>query len=123
MKTSVSIPNETFEQVERFARRSKRSRSEVFNAALREYIARHAPDEVTDAINRAVDEIGVSTTILCRRRHVGSSRETNGKVNVPGDVFLQSVSTNLPDDSVANASQVIATYTQLLTERLTKLRR
>jgi hypothetical protein len=23
-----------------------------------EYIARHSPDEVTDAINRAVDEIG-----------------------------------------------------------------
>jgi metal-responsive CopG/Arc/MetJ family transcriptional regulator len=58
MKTAVSIPDDVFEKVERFARRSKRSRSEVFSTALREYIARHAPDEVTDAINRAVDEIG-----------------------------------------------------------------
>jgi predicted transcriptional regulator len=58
MKTAVSIPDEVFEKVERFARRAKRSRSEVFSAALREYIARHAPEEVTDAINRAVDEIG-----------------------------------------------------------------
>ena len=58
MKTAVSIPDEIFEKVERFARRAKRSRSEVFSAALREYIARHAPDEVTEAINRAVDEIG-----------------------------------------------------------------
>ena len=58
MKTAVSIPDDVFERVERFARRAKRSRSEVFSAALREYIARHAPDEVTDAINRAVDEIG-----------------------------------------------------------------
>ncbi len=58
MKTAVSIPDDVFEKVERFARRSKRSRSEVFSAALREYIARHAPEEVTDAINRAVDEIG-----------------------------------------------------------------
>jgi metal-responsive CopG/Arc/MetJ family transcriptional regulator len=58
MKTAVSIPDEVFEKVERFARRAKRSRSEVFSAALREYIARHAPDEVTDAVNRAVDEIG-----------------------------------------------------------------
>jgi metal-responsive CopG/Arc/MetJ family transcriptional regulator len=57
MKTAVSIPDEVFEKVERFARRARRSRSEVFSAALREYIARHAPDEVTDAINRAVDEI------------------------------------------------------------------
>jgi metal-responsive CopG/Arc/MetJ family transcriptional regulator len=61
MKTAVSIPDDVFEKVERFARRSRRSRSEVFSAALREYIARHAPDEVTDAINRAVDEIGDQT--------------------------------------------------------------
>jgi metal-responsive CopG/Arc/MetJ family transcriptional regulator len=61
MKTAVSIPDDVFEQVERFARRTKRSRSEVFGAALREYIARHAPDEVTDAINRAVYEIGDQT--------------------------------------------------------------
>ena len=58
MKTAVSIPDDVFEKVERFARRSKRSRSEVFSAALKEYIARHAPDEVTDAINRAIDDIG-----------------------------------------------------------------
>jgi metal-responsive CopG/Arc/MetJ family transcriptional regulator len=61
MKTAVSIPDDVFEKVERFARRTKRSRSEVFSTALREYIARHAPDEVTDAINRAVDEIGDQT--------------------------------------------------------------
>jgi metal-responsive CopG/Arc/MetJ family transcriptional regulator len=57
MKTAVSIPDDVFEKVERFARRAKRSRSEVVSAALREYMARHAPDEVTDAINRAVEEI------------------------------------------------------------------
>jgi metal-responsive CopG/Arc/MetJ family transcriptional regulator len=58
MKTAVSIPDDVFEKVERLARRAKRSRSEVFSAALREYIARHAPDEVTDSINRAIEEIG-----------------------------------------------------------------
>ena len=58
MKTAVSIPDDVFEKVERFARRAKRSRSEVFSDALREYIARHAPDEVTDAIDRALEEIG-----------------------------------------------------------------
>ena len=61
MKTAVSIPDDVFEKVERFARRTRRSRSEVFSTALREYIARHAPDEVTDAINRAVDEVGDQT--------------------------------------------------------------
>jgi len=58
MKTAVSIPDDIFEKVDRFARRAKRSRSEVFSAALREYIARHGSDEVTDAINRAVDDVG-----------------------------------------------------------------
>jgi predicted transcriptional regulator len=59
MKTAVSIPDDVFEQVERLARRAKRSRSEVFSAALREYVARHAPDEVTEAINRAYEQAGV----------------------------------------------------------------
>lgn len=52
MKTAVSIPDEVFEKVERLARRAGRSRSEVFSAALAEYVARHAPDEVTDAMDR-----------------------------------------------------------------------
>ncbi|MBV9496205.1 MAG: ribbon-helix-helix protein, CopG family [Acidobacteria bacterium] len=58
MKTAVSIPDDVFEKVERLARRSKRSRSDVFSAALREYVARHSPDEITDAINEALEETG-----------------------------------------------------------------
>jgi metal-responsive CopG/Arc/MetJ family transcriptional regulator len=52
MKTAVSIPDEIFDKVERLARRGRRSRSEVFSAALREYVARHSPDEVTEAMDR-----------------------------------------------------------------------
>ena len=58
MKTAVSIPDEVFEKAERQAEREKRSRSEVYSAALREYVARHAPDEVTAAMNGAWDEVG-----------------------------------------------------------------
>ena len=58
MKTAVSIPDEVFEKVEKLARRARKSRSEVFSAALREYVARHAPDEVTDSINGVCDRIG-----------------------------------------------------------------
>ena len=58
MKTAVSIPDDVFEKAERLAERSKRSRSEVFSAALREYVARHAPEEVTEAMNRVCTEIG-----------------------------------------------------------------
>jgi metal-responsive CopG/Arc/MetJ family transcriptional regulator len=58
MKTAVSIPDDIFEKADRLAKRSKRSRSEVFAAALREYVARHAPEEVTEAMNMACKEIG-----------------------------------------------------------------
>lgn len=58
MKTAVSVPDDVFEKAERLARREGRSRSEVFSAALREYVARHAPDEVTEAMNRVCDALG-----------------------------------------------------------------
>ena len=61
MKTAVSIPDDVFEKVERLARRGKRSRSEVFSAALREYVARHSPEEVTEALNRMCDDFGDQT--------------------------------------------------------------
>ena len=54
MKTAVSIPDEVFQDAERLARRAKKSRSQVFSEALKEYVARHAPDEVTEAMDRAV---------------------------------------------------------------------
>lgn len=57
MKTAISIPDDVFEQVERLAKRAGRSRSEVYRAALSEYIARHAPDEVTEAMNRVCDAV------------------------------------------------------------------
>ena len=58
MKTAVSIPDDVFEGAERLARRTKRSRSRVFSEALKEYLARHSPEEVTEAMNRACSEIG-----------------------------------------------------------------
>jgi len=62
MKTAVSVPDDLFAQVDRLARRSLRSRSEVYSAALREYLARHAPDEVTAGLDRVVAEVGPSDT-------------------------------------------------------------
>lgn len=58
MKTAVSVPNDVFHKAEQLARAAGRSRSEVYSAALREYVARHDPDELTDAINRAMTELG-----------------------------------------------------------------
>ena len=60
MKTAISIPDDVFEGAERLARRTKKSRSRLFSDAIREYIARHAPDEVTEAMDRACAELGNS---------------------------------------------------------------
>lgn len=57
MKTAVSVPDEIFERAERLVRRSRVSRSELYSRALREYIARHAPDEVTERLNAVVSEV------------------------------------------------------------------
>ena len=57
MKTAVSIPDQVFEQAERLARRTRKSRSHVFSSALREYVARHSPDEVTEAMDRVCADV------------------------------------------------------------------
>lgn len=58
MKTAVSVPDDLFERVDRLAKRSRRSRSEVYSAALREYVARHAPDEVTAGLDAVIADVG-----------------------------------------------------------------
>ncbi len=58
MKTAVSIPDDIFKRAERLASQERRSRSDVYAAALDEYLARHAREEVTDAMNRVCDELG-----------------------------------------------------------------
>lgn len=58
MKTAISIPNDVFDGAERFAQRTRRSRSRLFTDALREYLARHAPDKVTESMDQAIMQIG-----------------------------------------------------------------
>ncbi len=55
MKTAISLPDEIFEEAERVARRLGKSRSEIYRQALAEYIARHDPDAVTEAMDRVAD--------------------------------------------------------------------
>ncbi|HXT96090.1 MAG TPA: hypothetical protein VN853_07305 [Polyangia bacterium] len=57
MKTAVSIPDDVFQEAEALAHRARRSRSEVYARALSEYVARHAPDRVTEAMDRVLDEL------------------------------------------------------------------
>jgi metal-responsive CopG/Arc/MetJ family transcriptional regulator len=51
-KTAISVPDDVFERAERLAGKTRKSRSELFSDAMREYIARHASEEVTEAMDR-----------------------------------------------------------------------
>ena len=57
MKTAISIPDEVFQAAERHARRAQKSRSQLYTEALSEYLARHSPNEVTEAMNKVVAEL------------------------------------------------------------------
>lgn len=58
MKTAISLPDEVFDAAEKQAKRTRKSRSQLYAEALTEYLARHAPDEVTEAMNGVMDRIG-----------------------------------------------------------------
>lgn len=58
MKTAISLADAIFHEAERFARRVKKSRSEVYAEAVAEYLARHEPDAVTEAMNEACVKVG-----------------------------------------------------------------
>ena len=56
MKTAISLPDALFRAAEQQARHARKSRSQLYAEALAEYLARHAPDELTAAMNRVADE-------------------------------------------------------------------
>jgi metal-responsive CopG/Arc/MetJ family transcriptional regulator len=60
MKTAISLPDRVFREAERFARRVRKTRSRLYAEALAEYLARHAPDDITESMNQVCDRIGAA---------------------------------------------------------------
>jgi metal-responsive CopG/Arc/MetJ family transcriptional regulator len=58
MKTAISLPDRVYRDAERHAKRTRKSRSRLYAEALSEYLARHAPDEITEGMNAVVDQLG-----------------------------------------------------------------
>jgi metal-responsive CopG/Arc/MetJ family transcriptional regulator len=58
MKTAISIPDALFERAEQLARRSGKSRSEIYRDALAEYLARREPNAITASLDEIVAELG-----------------------------------------------------------------
>jgi metal-responsive CopG/Arc/MetJ family transcriptional regulator len=58
MKTAVSLPDRVFRAAERHAKNARKSRSQLYAEALSEYLVRHSPEEVTEAMNRVIEQLG-----------------------------------------------------------------
>jgi metal-responsive CopG/Arc/MetJ family transcriptional regulator len=67
MKTAVSIPDEVFEEAERLVSELQTSRSQLYSRALQEFVARHAPDRLTEAMNEVVDAVGTEIDEFTQR--------------------------------------------------------
>ena len=57
MKTAISIPDDLFADAEQLARELKKSRSRLYGDAVREYLARHSAESITESLDRLCDEV------------------------------------------------------------------
>jgi predicted transcriptional regulator len=57
MKTAISLPDAVFRDAEQLAKRLKKSRSELYKEAVAEYVARHEPEAVTEALNELAKKL------------------------------------------------------------------
>lgn len=67
MKVAVSVPDPVFAEAESLAKRLNVSRSEVYSRALKEFVGRHAPDRVTEQMDRVVASVGESSDAFSQR--------------------------------------------------------
>jgi metal-responsive CopG/Arc/MetJ family transcriptional regulator len=67
MKTAISIPDDVFSDAEQLAHELKKSRSRLYGDAVREYIARHSAESITEALDR------VCGAVECRREFAGAA--------------------------------------------------
>lgn len=61
MKTAVSVPDDLFEDAEHLAKHLEISRSQLYQRALGEFVARHSPEAITEALDRVCDELDTTS--------------------------------------------------------------
>ena len=57
MKTTVSLPDDLYQALERLSQRLHKPRSQLYTEAVREYLARRDPDAITETLNRVCDAL------------------------------------------------------------------
>jgi metal-responsive CopG/Arc/MetJ family transcriptional regulator len=68
MKTAISIPDEIFREVEKFAKEHHYSRSEVFVIALKDFLKKLESKKLLDALNDVYAEAESTEEITLREK-------------------------------------------------------
>ncbi|MBI2433572.1 MAG: ribbon-helix-helix protein, CopG family [Candidatus Hydrogenedentes bacterium] len=58
MRTALTIPDDLYDRADEVARRRNKSCSDIVSEALRDYLARLAPEDITESMDRVLDEVG-----------------------------------------------------------------
>jgi hypothetical protein len=77
MKTAISLPDDVFGEAEGLAAQLRISRSELYGRALKEFLARHAPNQVTQALDTLCDDLDTRPdgfVVRSARRVLGDSK-------------------------------------------------
>ena len=57
MKTAIPLPDDLFERAEAYAKEHGCSRSELFAAAMREFLEEHRRADLTERLDRVCEEV------------------------------------------------------------------
>jgi len=107
MKTAIFLPDELFSEAEQMAAQLQVSRSEFYRRALSEFLARHTPDRVTDALDTVCKGLDMTSNLKW--------------AEAPGNLLLKADNTGLPKDAVVNVSQIVTLDRSTLTEQTGRL--
>ncbi len=67
MKIAISIPDEVFEEVEKIAKEQKKSRSQVFVSAAREYIRRSENRRIIEKLDEVYSQPDTPDEVVRRK--------------------------------------------------------
>lgn len=70
MKTAISIPDEIFKEIEKFAKEHNYSRSEVFAVAAREFIEKLKSRQLLELLNKVYEDIETPEDAALRKKAI-----------------------------------------------------
>jgi metal-responsive CopG/Arc/MetJ family transcriptional regulator len=85
MKTTISIPDEIFQEIERFSKEHRYSRSQVFVMAIKVFLEKLKSKELLNALNKVYSEPESlkETTLIEKSKAYYSKKKTKRKeVNI-----------------------------------------